>query len=265
MLRRPRSMLPPCFAFLSHRASPGRTGRTLPQAAGYILRPMAGRPWGIGLALAIAMASVPAAMGGCGGSEFSSTGGGTGGGASGTGGGSGAGGGGASCGSGRCVPKAPEGWLGPVTVSSTSGGDVECAGDYPTAVFTRFTGILSEPAECDCACDEMVTCDAMNLILFGSVDCSGTNCAKQPVVSGCVPLGTAVSTCGTPKSFVVEGGTSGSCNPQTLTDTPPAKWAKTYGACATAAPPESCDDGAGDCLPPVSAGARFCIHKDGTD
>jgi hypothetical protein len=175
----------------------------------------------------------------------------------------------------RCTPLAPDGWNGPVALTSTAAsarGD-GCEGDYGDPLVVGFTELVAPPATCDCACGgvEDAECEDETSINYFPPNYlfAGTNTA------GCELSADMLSVSGlqeydavTPSRWIANevDAVGGACDATATADVEVAAFTGRTQGCGPTAVPESCDDGS-LCMPIPAEPfeAPLCVWKTGAD
>lgn len=174
----------------------------------------------------------------------------------------------------RCAGAVPDGWSGPVAVTSTPLAQAEaCEGAYANPAVSGFTGLDAPDADCDCSCSSPSgdTCETEtsiayfppNFLVFGSNTTGCEIAAAALTVSGLEAFDGVV-----PSRWLAQevDAVGGSCNPSETVSVPDASFEGRVHACAPTEAPASCDDD-GVCMPLTAEpfDAPLCIWKSGSN
>ena len=139
----------------------------------------------------------------------------------------------------ECVPPAPEGWVGPVSLYKGPPGEAPtCPTELPDTIYNGYAELADEPAQCSaCACDPavaLVSCNLAPLEAYQVADCMGSkNLNGQNNAMGACSFKSMQNA---PKSFrapLPESNASGSCPPvQAEATLPPPSWTSIALACS---------------------------------
>ena len=146
------------------------------------------------------------------------------------------------CGADVCVPSIPNGWQGPVAVSS-GGGSTACPGQYPVNLGAVNQGLREGATSCSCGCFVSgITCRLFSAFLQGYI--TPASCASPPSADDCVSLVPDATCQGIPSKTIA-----------------PNTWTTTELTCGSAVSTGSCTGGS--CYPAASGFGNVCISQPG--
>ena len=148
----------------------------------------------------------------------------------------------------ECVPPAPDGWIGPVSLyKGPPEGAPTCPAGAPDTIYNGLADLQNDPAQCSaCSCDPMsisVNCNLSPLEAYETAGCVGPkNLSGQS--NNSVGVCSFKSLNNAPQSFRAQqppANASGQCAPSQVEATlPPPAWASIAIACSRAALGKGC-------------------------
>jgi hypothetical protein len=138
----------------------------------------------------------------------------------------------------RCVPTVPDGWQGPVAVSS--GGGSDCPSTYPTALGELTAGLDVGAVNCSCGCIVTSVACSLRSANTGDFFTATEECLSPPTNDDCL---------------AVEADSA--CSPQPFEDIRSNSWDTTELSCGGAVTTQACSGGA--CYPELGGFGKLCI------
>ncbi len=152
----------------------------------------------------------------------------------------------------QCVPPAPEGWEGPVLAVQAVGAAPPCPEGGGDSVLVGNTGLLAEPASCECEC-EAVDCQ---LEIYAS---TFGGCEEQILLPYTVGNCEAFDLAMVPPETTVTAPAAEGCAAMVTEEIPETSWSDEIRLCSGAL--SECSDGL--CAPSLMMGEGICVYREG--